>query len=165
MRRAIWLLSLLAAACSNPMELDDRWADPEKVTFAEALHVDLSQMTRNSSGLYWQDLAEGEGDSVKVGQNVRVHYTAWLPDGTEVETTRGGEPLQFALGYGLAIRGVDEGIVGMRIGGVRRLVIPPSLAYGRRGKQDCDELNVCVVLVPPLTTLVYEIERRPPLAQ
>jgi len=165
MRRLTLLLSLLAVACNDPMDLDDRWADPEKITFAEGLHVDLTLMTLTESGLYWQDLAMGEGDTVKVGENVRVHYTAWLPDGAEVASTRGGEPFQFPLGYGLAIRGLDEGIVGMRIGGVRRLVIPPALAYGSRGRKDCDELNVCVQLVPPLTTLVYEIERRPPLAQ
>ena len=157
MRRAIWLAAFLAAACHDPAALDDRWADPAKVEFAASLHVDLSQMVRTGSGLYWQDLALGEGDTAKVGDQVRVHLTGWLPDGVEVQTTRGGEPIDFKLGYGLVIRGFDEGIVGMRIGGIRKLVVKPDLAFGKTGRAADG--------IPPLATLVYEVERRPPLAQ
>jgi len=156
MRRAIWLAVMLAAACDSPTQLDDRWADPAKVEFASSLNVDLSQMNLTDSGLYWQDLTVGEGDTAKVGDQVRVHLTGWLPDGTEVQTTRGGEPIEFKLGYGLVIRGFDEGIVGMGVGGIRKLVVAPDLAFGRTGRPEDG--------IPPLSTLVYEVERRPPLA-
>jgi FKBP-type peptidyl-prolyl cis-trans isomerase len=157
MRRAIWLAALTVAACNSPSELDDSWADPERVEFASSLNVDLAQMNRTSSGLYWVDLTLGEGDTAKVGDQVRVHLTGWLPDGTEVQTTRGGEPIPFKLGYGLVIRGFDEGIVGMKIGGIRKLVVRPELAFGTMGRAEDG--------IPPLATLVYEVERRPPLAQ
>lgn len=157
MRRVIWLAAALATACGSPTELDDRWADPARVEFASSLSVDLAQMNRTSSGLYWQDLTIGEGDTARVGDQVRVHLTGWLPDGTEVQTTRGGDPIDFKLGYGLVIRGFDEGIVGMSVGGVRKLVVRPELAFGKMGRAADG--------IPPLTTLVYEVERRPPLAQ
>lgn len=158
MPRAIWLTALLlVAACKGPTEPDDRWADPARVQFAPELNVDLAQMNRTNSGLYWQDLKLGEGDTARVGDQVRVHLTGWLPDGTEVQTTRGGEPIEFKLGYGLVIRGFDEGIVGMRVGGIRKLVVKPDLAFGRTGRAADG--------IPPLATLVYDVERRPPLAQ
>jgi FKBP-type peptidyl-prolyl cis-trans isomerase len=105
-------------------------------------------MEKNATGLYWKDLEVGTGDTAAVGQNVRVHYTAWLPDATEVYA----QIVEITpLGYGLAIRAFDEGVVGMRVGGVRQLVAPPSLAWGRSGNAEFG--------VPPLTTLVFRIER------
>jgi FKBP-type peptidyl-prolyl cis-trans isomerase len=152
----LWLTAVLAAGCDSPAALDDRWANPERLEFDSTLNVDLTQMNRLRTGLYWQDLTIGEGDTAKVGDLVRVHLTGWLPDGSEVQTTRGGDPIQFKLGAGLVIAGFDLGIPGMRIGGVRRLVIAPDLAFGKKG--------VVADGIPPLATLVYEVERRPPLA-
>jgi peptidylprolyl isomerase len=157
LRRVRWLTVAAVFACGSPTELDDRWADPARIEFASSLNVDLAQMNRTGSGPYWQDLTIGEGDTAKVGDPVRVHLTGWLPDGTEVQTTRGEEPIPFKLGYGQVIRGFDEGIVGMRIGGIRKLVIPPELAFGR--------LGLAAEGIPPLTTMIYEVERRPPIAQ
>ena len=101
------------------------------------------------------DLRLGTGTEAASGTVVAVHYTLWLYDaiandnkGPQIETSRGGDPFTFELGSGEVIRGWDAGLVGMRVGGLRRLVIPPSQAYGptRNG------------VVPPDATLVFEIE-------
>lgn len=153
MQKALRLLALLwlCAACDSATEVDERWADPERIQFAASLNVDLSTMNRTSSGLYWKDLRAGEGDSARVGDNVRVHFTEWLPDGTVVLDTRGQEPMEFLLGLGFVIRGFDEGVVGMQVGGIRQLVVRPSLAYGRNGRAELG--------IPPLATLVFQVER------
>ena len=142
----------LLAACDSPAELDDRWADPATITFAPSLNVDLSQMTRTATGLYWQDIVVGTGATAVIREpfiTVGVHYTGWLPDGTVFDTSHDDNmPLPFLLGAGLVIRGWDEGIAGMKVGGKRRLVIPPQLAYGSRGKGP----------IPPLATLVFDVQ-------
>ena len=141
-------VALLLAACSSPSEPDDRWLDPAQITYAPQLGVDLAAMTRTGTGLYVRDLEPGLGDTASVGAYVRVSFTCWLPDGTEVLTD--SEEIE-PLGWGLAIRAFDEGIVGMRIGGVRQLVAPPHLAFGRAGNRDYG--------VPPLTTVIFRVER------
>lgn len=150
MNRITSLLAVLAvAACNSPAALDDRWADPRSIDYAESLNVDLSQMNLTPTGLYWQDLEVGTGLTAEVGNRVIVHYTGWLPDGTMFDTSREGAGLfDFILGVGLVIKGWDEGVVGMKVGGTRKLVIPPSLAYGRAGRNT----------IPPLATLIFEIE-------
>ncbi|HSJ13218.1 MAG TPA: FKBP-type peptidyl-prolyl cis-trans isomerase [Longimicrobiales bacterium] len=141
-------LALGLLACASPSEPDDRWAIPENIDYAAELQVDLGSMTLSSTGLYWKDLEPGAGDTAEVGANVRVRYTAWLPDATEITT----QTVEISpLGFGLAIRAFDEGIVGMRVGGVRQLVAPPKLAWGRSGNMDFG--------VPPLTTLIFVVER------
>ena len=86
------------------------------------------------SGLQFQDLVVGDGEEAKVGQNVSVHYTGVLKDGEKFDSSLDrGTPFNFALGAGMVIRGWDEGVQGMRVGGKRKLVIPPDLAYGKRG--------------------------------
>ncbi len=101
------------------------------------------------------DLVVGTGAEAVVGASVTVHYTGWFYDaskpdqkGVQFDTSRGGAPFRFVLGAGQVIEGWERGVVGMRVGGIRRLVVPPSLAYGatRRG------------IVPPNATLVFEIE-------
>lgn len=139
---------LLLAACSSPSGPDMRWAVPENISYAAALDVDLSQMHRTESGLYMQDLVVGTGPAAVAGNTVSVHYNLWLPDGTLLESSHDRQPLQFMLGVGLVIRGWDEGLVGMQVGGRRKLVVRPSLAYGRKGKGN----------IPPMTTLVFDVE-------
>ncbi len=78
-----------------------------------------------------------------------THYTGWLTTGQEFGTSRGGNPYSFQLGRQQVPRGIEEGVTGMRIGGVRRLVVPPALGYGPRGQPPT---------IPPSATLVYEIE-------
>lgn len=153
MRTAFWLAAvLLFGACDSPADVDDRWARPEQIQFASSLNVDLASMTKTSSGLYWKDLRTGQGDSAQVGPEVRIDFTVWLPDGTVI----GRDTAQFMLGLGLMVRGIDEGVVGMQVGGVRQLVLRPELAFGRNGRPELG--------IPPLTTLVYEVERIPTIA-
>ncbi|MEE9207723.1 MAG: FKBP-type peptidyl-prolyl cis-trans isomerase [Gemmatimonadota bacterium] len=118
--------------------------------FAAELGVDLESMTRSASGLYKQDLADGIGLSARPGHLVVIRYTGWIPNGEQFDSSEDDpEPYTFPLGAGRAIEGWEEGIAGMRIGGKRRLVIPPQLGYGSRGVPGN---------VPPNATLVYEIE-------
>jgi FKBP-type peptidyl-prolyl cis-trans isomerase FkpA len=105
-------------------------------------------MERTSSGLYLEDLAEGMGPSAQRTSLVTIHYVGWLPDGTVVDASLGGEPFQFRMGGNEVIRGWNEGIRGMRLGGRRKLVIRPGLAYGARG----------TARVPPGATLVFEVQ-------
>ena len=103
------------------------------------------------------DLAPGTGAEIKTGQAALVHYTGWLyetaaPDnkGKQFDSSVGGEPFEFQLGAGHVIPGWDQGVVGMKVGGKRRLVIPPQMAYGERGAGGG--------LIPPGATLVFDVE-------
>ncbi len=113
--------------------------------FAAELNVDLSMMMRTASGLYLQDLQVGPGDEAVAGTTVSVHYEGWLPNGTTFDSN---EAYGFQLGAGLVIPGWDEGVAGMRVGGIRKLVIPPHLAYGTAGRGS----------IPGNATLVFDIE-------
>jgi FKBP-type peptidyl-prolyl cis-trans isomerase FkpA len=102
------------------------------------------------SGLQYEDLAEGNGPAAKAGDSVEVHYTGWLDDGTKFDSSHDrGTPFGFQLGAGRVIRGWDEGVAGMKVGGKRRLVIPSGLAYGARGAGG---------VIPPNAQLTFEVE-------
>jgi peptidylprolyl isomerase len=134
-------LLLLLAACG-------RAGDPAEVPFASALNVDLGAMTRSESGLYTQDLVVGTGAEAANGNIVSVHYTGWLSTGEQIDTSRDDRPIAFTLGAGQVIDGWDEGLLGMRVGGQRRLVIPSWLAYG----------DGWVGQIPPNSVLVFDVE-------
>jgi len=103
-----------------------------------------------SSGLRITDVTLGDGDEAQSGQTAVVHYTGWLMNGTKFDSSKDrGEPFDFPIGQRSVIRGWDEGVKGMRVGGTRVLVIPPDLAYGPRGAGGA---------IPPNATLKFEVE-------
>lgn len=109
----------------------------------------LKEVT-TSSGLRYTDLLVGNGPLAEDGMAVAVHYTGWLTDGTKFDSSLDrGQPFTFQLGASQVIRGWDEGVKGMRVGGKRKLVIPPELGYGERGAGG---------VIPPDATLVFEVE-------
>jgi peptidylprolyl isomerase len=126
------ILTLLSAVMLNPLP-----------AFAEA-------PVKSNSGLQYTDVKEGKGATPKEGQVVIVHYTGTLPDGTKFDSSRDrGDPFKFILGAGQVIKGWDEGIATMKVGGQRKLVIPPELGYGAQGAGG---------VIPPNATLHFDVE-------
>ncbi|MBN3806595.1 FKBP-type peptidyl-prolyl cis-trans isomerase [Paraburkholderia sp. Ac-20336] len=102
------------------------------------------------SGLKYEDLVEGAGAEAVAGKTVTVHYTGWLTDGQKFDSSKDrNDPFAFVLGGGMVIKGWDEGVQGMKVGGKRKLTIPPQLGYGVRGAGG---------VIPPNATLVFEVE-------
>lgn len=97
-----------------------------------------------------EDLSVGEGAEAVAGKHVTVHYTGWLTDGTKFDSSVDrNDPFDFPLGRGHVIRGWDEGVAGMKVGGKRKLTIPPEMGYGARGAGG---------VIPPNATLVFDVE-------
>ena len=106
--------------------------------------------TTTASGLKYEDIKQGDGDVATAGKTVSVHYTGWLTNGKKFDSSKDrGQPFEFPLGGGRVIKGWDEGVQGMKVGGVRKLTIPSNLAYGSRGAGGA---------IPPDATLVFEVE-------
>ena len=102
------------------------------------------------SGLKYEDLVEGNGETAQAGQMVTVHYTGWLENGQKFDSSKDrNDPFRFKLGAGQVIRGWDEGVAGMKIGGTRKLTIPANLGYGARGAGG---------VIPPNATLIFDVE-------
>ena len=105
---------------------------------------------KNASGLEYQEIQIGEGTEAKAGMTVDVHYTGWLLDGTKFDSSVDrGKPFSFHLGAGEVIRGWDEGVAGMKVGGKRKLRIPSEMGYGARGAGG---------VIPGNATLVFDVE-------
>ena len=106
---------------------------------------------KTPSGLTIEDLVVGTGDAAKSGQRVSVHYTGWTTDGKKFDSSKDrGQPFSFSLGEGEVIRGWDEGVAGMKVGGRRRLTIPPAMGYGARGAGGAIGPNETLVFVVDL---------------
>lgn len=122
---------------------------PELIDYHPDLQIAIAEMKMMESGLLYQDDSVGVGDSVVVGSNVVVHYTGWFPDGTVFDTSReSGSPFGFQVGRGEVIEAWEEGLLGMKVGGRRKLVVPPALGYGESGFGS----------IPSNAVLVFEIE-------
>ncbi len=110
----------------------------------------MTEEVTTPSGLKYNDDQVGDGAAPSQGQRVSVHYTGWLTDGTKFDSSRDrGQPFQFTIGRGEVIKGWDEGVASMKVGGRRKLTIPPNLGYGARGAGGA---------IPPNATLVFDVE-------
>lgn len=122
---------------------------------AEPTKANTPMTTKTESGLQYEDLVVGTGAEASAGHQVKVHYTGWLqnPDGSAGSkfdsSVDRGQPFVFPLGAGRVIRGWDEGVAGMKVGGKRKLIIPSALGYGSRGAGG---------VIPPNATLIFDVE-------
>jgi FKBP-type peptidyl-prolyl cis-trans isomerase FkpA len=121
----------------------------EETEFDPNLAINLQAMERTGTGLYIQDIVTGDGTEVRPGHRVQIYYIGWLADGTAIDVTAPPEdPVEFRVGEGRLIQGLEQGVQGMRPGGQRRMVIPPALGYGSRQPAP----------VPPNSVLVFLVE-------
>ncbi|MDT8339934.1 MAG: FKBP-type peptidyl-prolyl cis-trans isomerase [Longimicrobiales bacterium] len=117
---------------------------PEDTDFASSLGIDLAQMTRLESGVFIQTTREGTGDPVTAG-TVTVAFTLWLPDGTEADAS---DAFQFTFGVTPLIQGWVDGVTGMRVGEIRKIVVPSPLGFGASGSGP----------IPPHSVLIFQVE-------
>ena len=137
------LLLLAAVAIPACVQNEGKPAGPARNQAATA-------MTKTPSGLAYEDLKVGTGPQPTAGKPVKVHYTGWLENGTKFDSSLDrNEPFVFIIGVGQVVPGWDEGVMTMRVGGKRKLVIPPQLGYGSHGAGG---------VIPPDATLVFEVE-------
>ena len=145
------LAGLLLPACDAPK--DKGASAPKEVQIMPAPEPARKMEPKTvttPSGLQYVDLVEGTGPSPAAGDSCRVHYTGWLENGTKFDSSVDrGEPFTFPIGQGRVIKGWDEGVSTMKVGGKRKLTIPASLGYGARGAGG---------VIPPGATLVFDVE-------
>lgn len=134
----------------TPSESPQEPAPSEPTSSQEATPPEPEGDSEQVTELRIEDIVVGEGRAAKTGDRVSVHYTGRLTDGKKFDSSRdSGRPFEFVLGQGEVIRGWDEGIVGMKVGGQRKLTVPPDMAYGEEGYPG---------VIPPNATLVFDVE-------
>jgi len=141
---------------AEPLQTDNALTTVAAIPVAQSPMSDMnstdadSDYTTTASGLKYRDLVEGTGEQPMLGQMVVVHYTGTLTDGSKFDSSRDrNQPFSFPIGKGRVIKGWDEGVGTMKVGGRRELVIPPELGYGARGAGG---------VIPPNATLVFDVE-------
>ncbi|MEI7555618.1 MAG: FKBP-type peptidyl-prolyl cis-trans isomerase [Chloroflexota bacterium] len=138
----VLLMSALLVACG------DNTAAPSAATAPAGTAT--PELTKSATGLKYYDTVVGSGAQPKVGQSVSVHYSGYLTNGTKFDSSVDrGQPFKFVLGVGQVIKGWDEGVATMKVGGKRRLLIPPSLGYGAQGAGTS---------IPPNAELIFDVE-------
>ena len=141
MRKRITLLAVAVALGVAALAAVETRAQDKK---------EKSKVVTTDSGLKYEDLKEGTGEAAKKGDTVEVHYTGWLTDGKKFDSSVDrNRTFSFKLGEGKVIKGWDEGVAGMKVGGKRKLTIPAELAYGKNAVRD---------VIPANSTLVFEVE-------
>ncbi|MBD2480611.1 FKBP-type peptidyl-prolyl cis-trans isomerase [Planktothrix sp. FACHB-1365] len=134
---------------SNPLFAQGIASNAQTI-IAQNMTNSEEKVITTDSGLQYEDLKEGDGVSPSKGQTVTVHYTGTLTNGKKFDSSRDrGQPFQFKIGVGQVIKGWDEGVMSMKVGGRRKLIIPPDLGYGARGAGG---------VIPPNATLVFDVE-------
>ncbi len=146
------LLVVVQVTGSSPAQADTAVQTNNQQAQLEApvTENNASDIVTTPSGLKYRDIQVGEGPTPQVGQTVFVHYTGTLESGTKFDSSRDrGQPFSFKLGVGQVIKGWDEGLSTMKVGGRRELIIPPDLGYGARGAGG---------VIPPNATLIFDVE-------
>ena len=147
---AVLAVAVTAGCGGAPAEETAPPSDTGQVSTPPEESVPEAPASADVTELVIEDITVGTGAEATAGDNVTVHYTGWLTDGTKFDSSLdAGQPFQFALGQGQVIPGWDQGVAGMKVGGTRRLTIPPDLGYGTAGAGG---------VIPPNATLIFEVE-------
>lgn len=145
LKGSLFLVLLTSAALIFAQAKDDKKSAPKSAGPTKATGKAHTTIT----GLQYWDIVQGTGATAVSGNKVTVNYTGWFQNGKQFDSSVGKQPFAFSLGAGQVIKGWDEGVAGMKIGGKRQLRIPPELAYGPRGYPGA---------IPPNATLTFDVE-------
>ena len=141
---------LLLAAVSVCAQTSAHKTTPARRPNTNAPSKVTGEGVKTDSGLQYWDIKVGTGQEAKEGDHVKVHYTGWFTSGKKFDSSvDANQPYSFTIGKGNVIKGWDEGVTGMKVGGKRQLRIPPELAYGEKGYKD---------IIPPNSTLIFDVQ-------